>query len=234
MIGIIIQLVISYILLHFVDDRKLGVLGIYPTKKRMIDFSVFFFSSMIACSSGFIFRMIFAKESWGLNPFLDTRLFAEGIWWNIKSVLFEELIFRAAMLFLLIKWVGELTAVIISAVSFGVYHWFSLEVFGNPWMMLQTFLSSALIGIVWAWAFVKSQSIYSAIAMHLGWNFTQNFIFSNGPIGKGIWILLEPSPQITVGYFTYFLIVYFPMVLFIAWSLFLLILRNKKGSMISQ
>jgi membrane protease YdiL (CAAX protease family) len=234
MIGILMQLLISYVILYFVDDRRLEALGVLPNKKRLIDFSILFSASVVACSSGFILRMLLAKENWGLNPLFNLKLLADGIWWNIKSVMFEELIFRAALLFLLIKWFGKTIALLVSAISFGIYHWFSLEVFGNPWMMLQIFLSSALVGIVWAWAFVKSQSIYSAIAMHLGWNFTQNFIFSNGPIGKGIWMLLEPSPQITVGYFTYFLVFYFPMILFIGLSIFLLMIRNKKGSAISQ
>ena len=230
----LIQLAISYVVLYFVDNRRLEALGILPSKKRLIDFSIFFSASVLACSTGFILRMILAKENWGLNPLFDLKLLADGIWWNIKSVLFEELIFRAALLVLMIKWFGKNISILISAVSFGIYHWFSLEVFGNTWMMLQIFLSSAFIGIVWAWAFVKSTSIYSAIAMHLGWNFTQNFIFSSGPIGKGVWILLEPSPTITVSYFTYFLVSYFPMMLFIGLSILLLILLNKKGSEISQ
>lgn len=234
MIGLLLQLLVSFIVLSFVDNRKLGVLGIHPTKKRVIDFSLLLFSSTIACSTGFVLRIVFAKESWGLNPLFDLKLLAEGVWWNIKSVLFEELIFRAALLFLLIKRFGNSIAVLVSAASFGIYHWFSLEVLGNPMMMVQIFISTALIGLIWAWAFVKSGSVYSAIAMHFGWNFTQNFIFSNGPIGNGIWMLTEPSPRINVSYFTYFLIVYFPMILFIGWSVLILILRNKKGSMISQ
>lgn len=234
MIGVLIQLAVSFVVLYFSDHRGLEALGVLPSKKRLIDFSIFFSASVIACSTGFILRIILAKENWGLNPLFDLTLLADGIWWNVKSVLFEELIFRGALLVLMVKWVGKNIAILLSAISFGIYHWFSLEVFGNPWMMFQIFISSALIGIVWAWAFVKSTSIYSVIAMHLGWNFTQNFIFSSGPIGKGVWILLEPSPKITVSYFTYFLVSYFPMLLFIGLSIFLLILRNKKGPVISQ
>lgn len=228
MIGILVQIFISFLLLYFFDHGKLEVLGIYPSKKRIGNAFVILLVSMIACSLGFIFRIIFAKETWGINTLFSFKLLIDGIWWNIKSVLFEELIFRGVLLFLMIKWIGKYYALLISSIAFGVYHWFSFEILGNYTMMLQVFLLTGVVGFLYAWGFVKSQSIYPAIAMHFGWNFTQDFLFSSGPIGKGLWVQLLPSPQITVGYFVYFLIVFAPILLFLLINATLLHLFNKK------
>ena len=228
MIGILVQVFISFLLLYFFDQGKLEVLGLYPSKKRIGNAFVILLVSMIACSLGFIFRIIFAKETWGINTLFSFKLLIDGIWWNIKSVLFEELIFRGVLLFLMIKWIGKNYGLLISSIAFGVYHWFSFEILGNYTMMLQVFLLTGVVGFLYAWGFVKSQSIYPAIAMHFGWNFTQDFLFSSGPIGKGLWVQLLPSPQITVGYFVYFLIVFAPILLFLLINATLLHLFNKK------
>jgi len=134
-----------------------------------------------------------------LNPAFNFKLFSNGLWWNIKSVMYEELIFRGVLFFLLIKRLGKSYALLISSISFGIYHWFSFEVLGNIPAMIQVFCLTSIVGFLYALAYVKSGSLYSSIAMHLGWNFTQGFAFSSGSIGKGIWMLAKPSPEITVG-----------------------------------
>jgi len=231
MIGIFIQLVLSYALVYFFDRRGLGVLGLMPSQKRIVDFFVFLVVAILSCASGFLLRIYLAKETWMLNPAFNFKLFSNGLWWNIKSVMYEELIFRGVLFFLLIKRLGKSYALLISSISFGIYHWFSFEVLGNIPAMIQVFCLTSIVGFLYALAYVKSASLYSSIAMHLGWNFTQGFAFSSGSIGKGIWMLAKPSPEITVGYGTYFLIFYFPMLCFLVLNFFLLHLRNKKGSL---
>src|SRR6185503_888617 len=106
MIGILVQLALSWLIIWLVEKRDLGVLGFYPTKKRLGDFAVFFLITAACCSSDFIMRMLFAEQQWKLNPDLSLNLIVTGVWWNIKSVLFEELIFRGVPLFILIKKLG--------------------------------------------------------------------------------------------------------------------------------
>ncbi len=231
MLGIIVQLLLSYALIYFFDSRRLGVLGWQPQRKRLTDFFIFLTVSMGSCATGFVFRILFAHETWILNPAFDIQLFWNGLWWNIKSVMFEELIFRGVLFYLLIKWLGKGYALIISSASFGVYHWFSFEILGNIAAMMQVFITTSIVGCLYAWGFIKSGSLYATIAMHLGWNFVQGFLFSSGSIGNGIWILAKPSPQITLGYGTYFLIFYLPMLGFIGLNFLLLQYRNKKGSL---
>ncbi len=55
----------------------------------------------------------------------------DSIRWNINSVLFEELLFRGYLLYKAIEWLGARKGCFLSAIAFGVYHWFSYGVIGN-------------------------------------------------------------------------------------------------------
>src|SRR5262245_43537773 len=103
MIGIVVQLAISWLIVWFYERNDLRVLGFFPTRARLTDFLVFIIVTAICCSTGFFLKMYFAGLRWELNPQLTMGLVLEGIWWNIKSVLFEELIFRGVLFYILIK-----------------------------------------------------------------------------------------------------------------------------------
>lgn len=211
MIGIIVQLVVSWLIVWLYEKGNLSFLGFYPTKRRVSDFVLFLLIAAICCSTGFFFRMYFAKEQWQLNPLLSAGQVLEAIWWNIKSVLFEELIFRGVIFYLLIKKIGSLKAIIVSAIAFGIYHWFSFEVIGNPVQMAIVFVTTGIMGLLYAYGYAKTFSLYIPCAIHLGWNLTQGFIFSQGPTGNGIFVPVSPQPAVTVSYFAYFTILLFPM-----------------------
>ena len=206
MVGILVQLAISWLIIWLVEKDNLSVLGFYPTKKRLTGFVVFFFITAICCASEFLMRIYFAKEQWQLNPVLSFQLVQEGIWWTIKSVMFEELIFRGVLLYLLIKKLGAAKGIIISAIAFGIYHWYSHEVIGDIKQMAITFTMTGIMGLLFAYAYAKTFSLYIPIAIHLGWNLTKGFIFSEGPIGNGVFIQKQPQPEVTVSYFTFFII----------------------------
>jgi len=211
MLGVIIQLLVSWLLLWLFEKRGLEVFGFYPTRKRLLGFALFFIITALCCSSDFIMRMIFAKQQWQLNPKLTAGLILSGAWWNLKSVLFEEFIFRGAIMYILIKKLGAIKAIIISSICFGIYHWFSHEVIGNPVQMAITFVVTGTMGLVYAYAYAKTFSLYFPIAIHLGWNLTSSVIFSTGIIGDQLLVPVKPVPEVTVGYFVYFCIVFVPM-----------------------
>ncbi len=221
MIGIVVQLVVSWIIIWFFSKQNLGVLGFKPSSKRMILFILFFFVTAICAASTYFLYMYFGKEAWIVNPKLTATLFFKGVWWNIKSVLFEELIFRGVLFYILLKKIGGRKAIIISSILFGMYHWFSYNAFGNPIAMLQIFLLTGAAGLFYAYAFIQTGSIYTTIAIHLGWNFTNNFIFSSGNIGNGIFVMTK-QPQVTVSYVIYFTILLLPYVSFFLVNYFLL------------
>jgi len=226
MIGILVQLALSWLIIWLVEKRDLGVLGFYPTKKRLSDFAIFFLITAACCSSDFIMRMLFAEQRWKLNPDLSFKLIFDGVWWNVKSVLFEELIFRGVLLFILIKRLGAWWGILISSVAFGIYHWFSQEAFGNPVQMLITFLTTGLMGVVYAYGYAKTFSLYIPIAIHLGWNMVRSIIFSETVIGDQLLVQVKPVPEVQVSYFIFALVVFLPMLSALLINFFLL--KKKK------
>ena len=226
MAGILVQLALSWILIWFFEKGNLSFLGFYPTRKRLLDFGGFFLITSLCCSSGFFLRMYFGKEQWEINPALNGKLIFEGIWWNIKSVLFEELIFRGVLLYILVRKLGIGKAIIISAIAFGIYHWFSQEVFGDVKQMSITFFMTGIMGALYAYGYTKTFSLFIPCAIHLGWNLTQGFLFSQGPIGNGVLIMAKPQPIVDVSYFIYFSILYLPILS--AWVINFLLLKQRK------
>lgn len=226
MVGIIIQLAFSWLLIWFFEKGNLNILGLAVSKKRLVDFTVFFFITSICCASGFFLKMYFANQYWKINPNITPSLIAQGIWWNIKSVLFEELIFRGVLLYILIKKLGPVKAIVISAIAFGIYHWFSQEVIGNITQMIIIFFVTGSMGLLLAYGYSKTFSLYIPIAIHLGWNLTQQFIFSNGPTGNQLLIEVFPRQEVTVSYFTFYTILLFP-VLIMYLIIFLMIKKIK-------
>ena len=188
------------------------MLGFVPTRKRLTDFALFFFVTALLCSSGFFLKMLIARQQWQLNPQFSWQFIANGTWYSIKSVLFEELIFRGAIFYLLIKKLGAIKAILISSVAFGIYHWFSHNLFGNPQAMITEFIITGAMGVVLAYGYAKTWSLYIPIAIHLGWNIIQQVVFSNGATGQQFFVEVMPRPNITVSFFTYFFVQLFPLV----------------------
>lgn len=230
MAGIIVQLIISWLIIWFFEKKNLGVLGLLPTEKRGLDFLLFFAITSICCTLGFFMKMVIDNQHWRVNPALSFSMAAEGARWNIISVLFEELIFRGVLLYILIKRMGASKAIFISAAAFGGYHWFSFQVFGNPVQMVFVFFITGAMGLLLAYAYAKTLSLYLPIGIHFGWNLTQNFTFSDGPIGKGIFIQVSPQPFRTDSYLVFFSVTFLPMVLALLIN-YLLVRKNAQASL---
>ena len=62
MIGILVQLAISWLIIWFFEKGNLSVLGLFPTRKRLIDFMIFFLLTAICCASDFFLKMYFGKQ----------------------------------------------------------------------------------------------------------------------------------------------------------------------------
>ena len=225
MIGIVIQLLVSWLIVWLVEKKDLSILGLFPSRRRVTDFMLFFVIASVCCSLGFIMKMFLGEQSWQLNPGLSASLILNGIWWNVKSVLFEELIFRGVLLYILIKKIGPLKGIIVSAIAFGIYHWFSFGIIGNVIPMIVTFLMTGVMGLLLAYGYAKTISLYIPIAIHFGWNITQTFIFSQGPIGNGVLISANGNLFRTDSYLIFIVVTFLPIAFVLVVSY--LLLKNK-------
>lgn len=191
MIGIIVQLLISILLLHFIERKTLSVLGWQPNIKRVTQLLI---GLCIAICTAAIFHLISSQlsgTSWKFNPSFRWIHLADGLWYMFKSVLYEELIFRGALFYIAITRLGLTKGLWLSVVAFGIYHWFSYGAFGQPLQMLFIFLITAAAGWMYAYAFIKTNALYLPIGLHFGWNITSSLLFSQGSIGQFILVPIK-------------------------------------------
>lgn len=184
MIGILVAMAISWLLLYLIEKKNILALGFLPIGKRVKQFLIGFLITGILCILVQYLESYLKSSTWTLNKDITSLIVIKSFWWDFKSVLTEELIFRGALLYILIQKIGTRKGILISAIAFGIYHWFSYGVLGNVMAMTLVFIGTGLMGYAWAWAFSKTTSIMLPFGLHLGWNFIYNTIFSNGPLGE--------------------------------------------------
>jgi uncharacterized protein len=178
MIGIFVELLLSWILLKFIERKNLAVLGLRPTRQRIKQLLIGLLLSvpfMIALSLVVAFLV---HNPYHLNPHYSFRDFANAIGYLFRSVAYENLIFGGALLYILIIRLGSRTAVLLSAIAFGIYHWFSWGVLGQPAQMAISFLMTGAGGYVFALAFERTRSMYLPFALHFGIDFASMILFS--------------------------------------------------------
>ncbi|SFT35424.1 hypothetical protein SAMN05216474_0061 [Lishizhenia tianjinensis] len=184
MLGILVILVLSWFLNYLYNKGNFNFMGLSPLVKRIIQWTLGFLVSAILCGVLLLLEAYLKGASWQLSTSFSSTSFFHSVLWDFKSVFTEELLFRGVLLYILIHKIGENKAVLLSALAFGVYHWFSFGVFGNVMAMLVVLVSTGLMGYAWAWSFSKTKSMFLPIGLHFGWNFMYNTIFSKGPLGQ--------------------------------------------------
>lgn len=217
MFGIIVELIISWLLLWFVCKKHLSVLGFSPTKNRITNLILGFIIAATCCTLWQLMTTTFIDNGWVLNKQATAKGILESSRWTLLSVLYEELIFRGALLYIAIKKLGVVKSCMLSAACFGIYHWFSYNVFGNPFLMVITFLMTALVGLSWAFAFAKTGALYLSIGLHLGWNFFSIVVFSNGNFGQALFVKTNANqPQGVLSWFVFlFQVLALPLLTFL-------------------
>jgi membrane protease YdiL (CAAX protease family) len=189
MIGILVELLISWLLLWWFDRSNLSVLGFKLTKNRTFNFILGFITASLFCIFYYTATSGLANTHYSINQDFKTEQFFKSSWWVLSSVLFEELIFRGALLYIAIKKTGIKKACIVSAAAFGIYHWFTFGALGNPIQMLIVFVMTGIWGLMFAFAYAKTKSLYLPIGLHLGWNLMNTVVFSKGPLGNQFLII---------------------------------------------
>ena len=229
MIGILIELLISWVLLRIFEKKSFSALGIGLSRQhfKYLGFGLVF--PILYYSILFTVLSYAGKNPYLLNIHYTSAKFLEAIWYVFKSVAFETLIFQGALLYLLIRYVGPKKAILISAISFGIYHWFSWNLFGQPFAMLTSFLTTGIMGYLWAMAFEKTKSIYLPFAIHFGFNFTSMVLFSKDKnIGQQLFIQTYANDPYTPGSMVSILLLAFYFIGFPV-LLFFYLKRNKRA-----
>lgn len=194
-----IIVIISWVAIYLIEKRNIFNIWLKPFKTRIIEFFKGFFFLACLCIITQIMLSQISITTWTLSKdFSLTRLFS-SFYFDTNSVIFEELLFRGIILYLLIKYLNERTGIILSAIAFGIYHWFTGGVLGNPMAMFAVFIVTGFMGYVFATAYAKTKSLILPFGLHLGWNLVNHNIFSNGPNGVII-LQVNEQPEISNSY----------------------------------
>lgn len=216
MLGNLFLLLSSWLVLKFTGNH-LKVLGLFPDRQRALQFVTGFFLTAILATVYFLGLIQALDAEIQINKEYSFLSFLKGTLWTLQSVLYEELLFRGAPLFLLMKYIGRLKGMILSATIFGIYHWFTYNVFGDLTQMIFTFVITGVGGLVFAYAYHKTRSLYFPIGLHLGWNFVTIVLFSQGVFTEDQ--LLSAYTENEVGFFGSIVSLLYQVVIFPAISL---------------
>jgi len=178
MIGLIVELLLSWMLLKLVEKKSLEAMGWKPNRQRIIQFTL---GLLIPIAYVILLQWSLAfltKNPYRVNPNYTVTDFFEAAAYVFRSVAYENLIFTGALLYILARRVGPQWAILISGVAFGIYHWFSWELWGQPGQMVIVFLMTGIAGYIWALAFIRTRSIYLPFALHYGIDFASMVLFS--------------------------------------------------------
>lgn len=200
MIGILVELILSYLLLKYFAGENLSALGLKITRYRLLLLvTSFIWPVVFYCAFEFSVGAL-VHNPLKLNPEYSFSAFVDALLYVFRAVIFEELIFRGAIFYILIKKLGNQKAVLISSIAFGIYHWFSWNAFGNPAQMAIIFLTTASGGYIFGLAFATSRTMYLSSALHFGANFSTMILFSrNKAIGSHLMVKsLADDPVIPV------------------------------------
>lgn len=208
MLGIVVILFVSWLLLKSIGGKNLLVLGFTPVIKRGFQF-VFGFVVM-----GLLFLLTVATDTWLMdiewvrNPDANLMTFGHAFWYYLKSVVTEDLVFRGALLYLLMTRFVPMAGMLISAAAFGIYHWFSYGMLGGELQVISliyVFVVTGFIGFSWAFAFQKTGSIMMPMGLHLGWNLTQSLFIPNNPYGE---LLFQKVTQVGMPEWSYLVYIF--------------------------
>ena len=183
---------ISWIAIYLIEKRNIFSIWLKPFKQRGREFIMGFIFMACLCMVTQVILAQIGHINWTLSDDFNLSKLFDSIYFDINSVIFEELQFRGILLYLLIKYINETTGVILSAAAFGIYHWFTGGVLGNGMAMVVVFIVTGFMGYVFAKAYTKTKSLILPFGLHLGWNLVNSNIFSNGPNGV---VLLQVTGQ---------------------------------------
>lgn len=185
MLGLLVIIVVSGVLLHFIEKKSIMVLGIIPNRKHSTQFLIGFIFIVLVNLLWIYIDTIARSVDWQLNSKISYLSVFDAFVYHLRSALTEDLVFRGAILYILISKIGAKKAILISALVFGIYHVFSYGMTGDAIIpMIYVTLVTGFTGYVWAYSFDKTKSIALGLGFHLGYNLLMACFYPSQPYGE--------------------------------------------------
>lgn len=192
----IIIILTTIIAWRFIIKRQLGNMGLPSFIKYSRDFFIGLLFGIVSMSIVFGAIVLSGNatvETWVPHFSSDTIIYL------LLFILvgFAEEIYGRGFVMSTLRQTGSLPAIIIiSAVIFAVMH------SGNSGISLLAYLNLFLVGLLFAYMFLKSGNIWMPIGFHITWNYFQGNIFGfkvSGLNTSGIWTTVYDKNTILNG-----------------------------------
>lgn len=215
MLQLTVLLAVSWLLIWMFEKKHLSVLGLLPTKRLLLLGGILLVVSLFIAASAFLLRMYIVQEHYVLNPSTSLRSVLLNTGYQFRTVFTEELLCRGALLYILLQRFGSKRAILTTSLIFAALHWMNAGVWGDWIQLLLVFLFTFVMGLLLAYAYVRTGSLWMPLAIHLGWNWVQNYAFPGTAPGAHLFILSAPPPSVTISYLAFFTMLLLPKVLII-------------------
>ena len=191
MIGIVVILVVSWLLLRYISSENLKALGPFPISKRFLQLGAGVLFAIVLNSLIIFTEAAIRNASWELQSVSWLEI-SKALFYHVKSVLTEDLLFRGALLYLLMTKLKPWIGMLVSAIAFGIYHWFSYGILDSSMIVLiYVFFTTGFMGWVWADAYRRTKSMALGFGLHIGWNITTAAFLIAQPYGELLLIASE-------------------------------------------
>ena len=164
----------SFFLCKLIEKRDFREIGLSIKRIALKQFSVGFILAFIMIS--FIFLFEISAGYFKLTPFLEYSVLFKNAFYGFliyaMVAVNEELLFRGYVFQYLIKMTNPLTAIITFSVIFSVFHLM------NPNVDVLALINIVLAGIMFSVAYMRTNSLWMPIGLHLSWNYFQGIIYS--------------------------------------------------------
>ncbi|HEY2380222.1 MAG TPA: type II CAAX endopeptidase family protein [Terriglobia bacterium] len=167
--------------IRFVDHRPLRTFGIgfMPGWRRQLWWGIGLSAGMLAVLGAGSKILGTLEIHWSGNKVPATTLLATFSV-LLLAALNEELVFRGFPLQILIDGSGEWPGMIAMSVLFGAMH------LNNPNASRLGTLNTVIAGVLLSLAYVRSRSLWTSYAIHVGWNVGLGFVLGFALSGLGI------------------------------------------------
>ena len=111
-----------------------------------------------------IFFLLQSYQTWYIHEIGLWPYPAE--WTQVLAPIFEEVLFRGVILGLCLQRYTVRTAIIISSVLFGLWHFKNIVYTGPDLSLYQQMIYTTIFGLLLAWITVRLQSLWPAVLLH--------------------------------------------------------------------
>jgi CAAX protease family protein len=157
--------------IRFVDHRPLRTfgIGVMPGWRRQLVFGIVLSAGMLAvllagCKTAGSLSIHWTGDQAPLTSLLATFCIL------LFAALNEELVFRGFPLQILIDGMGEWPGMIAMSVLFGAMH------LNNPNASVLGTVNTIIAGVLLSLAYVRTRSLWTSYAIHVGWNVGLGFV----------------------------------------------------------